>query len=344
MTILPRLFWHRLAEEFLAEDGDERWDELRFPGHVGAEHLGQPVSSLSYILEHLPEYGEAWTLYEDDRSKDLFVRLLAYRARGPGHVSLPLDVEQYWKEHEAVSAIDSLAELVNAETGFGLGVYDLRPFGFDLSARCHLLNVLDTFALRQYEIHRPEMSVVARPGDVVIDGGAAWGDTALYFADRVGDAGRVVALEFVEESVEIFRENLVRNPELARVIELDEHALWGTSGTNLSYSMAGPGTSVAADSGNRHVETISIDDLIAARGLTRVDFVKLDVEGSELETLKGAIETLRRWRPQLALSAYHRPEDLEALPRWLDGLGLGYRFCLEHFTSHLEESVLFAAA
>jgi hypothetical protein len=53
---------------------------------------------------------------------------------------------------------------------------------------------------------------------------------------------------------------------------------------------------------------------------------------------------LRRFRPKLAVCVYHNLEDFWAIPRYLDGLGLGYRFYLRHFTIHPEETVLFAHA
>ena len=70
----------------------------------------------------------------------------------------------------------------------------------------------------------------------------------------------------------------------------------------------------------------------------------MDIEGSELAALRGAVTTLSTFRPKLALSAYHRPLDIIDLATYLSGLNLGYRFYLDHFTDHLEETVLFAAA
>ena len=76
--------------------------------------------------------------------------------------------------------------------------------------------------------------------------------------------------------------------------------------------------------------------------LPRVDFIKMDVEGAELMALRGGEAALRRHRPRLAISRYHRPEDFFSIPIWLDSLGLGYRFYLDHYTIHHEETVLYA--
>jgi hypothetical protein len=67
--------------------------------------------------------------------------------------------------------------------------------------------------------------------------------------------------------------------------------------------------------------------------LDRIDFIKLDIEGAELQALKGAEQTLRRHRPRLVIALYHDARDWADIPTYLDGLGLGYCFSLGHFHS-----------
>jgi hypothetical protein len=67
----------------------------------------------------------------------------------------------------------------------------------------------------------------------------------------------------------------------------------------------------AADGGTE-IEVTTIDDVV---GEERVMFIKMNIEGAEIDALKGATRTIRRWRPKLAISAYHRPSDLWRIPR-----------------------------
>jgi hypothetical protein len=53
-------------------------------------------------------------------------------------------------------------------------------------------------------------------------------------------------------------------------------------------------------------------------------FVKLDLEGSELRALMGAVDVLTTWKPALALCLYHKEEDPVTIPAFLHGLHLGY--------------------
>ena len=56
------------------------------------------------------------------------------------------------------------------------------------------------------------------------------------------------------------------------------------------------------------------------------------------------LKVLHHFKPKLAITVYHSLEDFWEIPRWIDGLGLGYKFYLRHFTIHAEETVLFAIA
>ncbi|MEO5355657.1 MAG: FkbM family methyltransferase, partial [Magnetococcus sp. XQGC-1] len=94
------------------------------------------------------------------------------------------------------------------------------------------------------------------------------------------------------------------------------------------------------DSGD--IPLASIDDLVANGTIHRVDFLKMDVEGAEMSALKGAESTIRTFKPKLAICLYHKPEDLYTVSEWIEALDLGYRLYLDHHTTVLWESVLYA--
>ena len=68
----------------------------------------------------------------------------------------------------------------------------------------------------------------------------------------------------------------------------------------------------------------------------------MDIEGAESLALNGAIKTIKKYRPKLAIAIYHSMNDFVSIPLWLKELDLDYKFYLGHYTLHAEETILFA--
>jgi FkbM family methyltransferase len=205
----------------------------------------------------------------------------------------------------------------------------------------------EPFVLEQYRCRSDGVDIAVETGDYVIDAGTCWGDTALYFAYRSGPDGRVFGYEFVPDNLEVLRRNLALNPELSNRIQIIESAAWNESNLTISTHGEGPASHISVgETGGPGVGplTLTIDDLAQQQNLTRVDFIKMDIEGAELPALRGATQTIQRYKPKLAISVYHRLTDFFEIPEFLNSLGVGYRYFLRHYTIHAEETVLFAAA
>ncbi len=73
-----------------------------------------------------------------------------------------------------------------------------------------------------------------------------------------------------------------------------------------------------------------------------VTFIKLDVEGAEYEALKGAEKLIQNCRPTLAVSVYHKAQDIWELPELILSMAPEYTFYLRHYSLSSEETVLYA--
>ena len=80
-----------------------------------------------------------------------------------------------------------------------------------------------------------------------------------------------------------------------------------------------------ARDGDQLVTAVALDD--ALPGVIATD-LKMDIEGAELDALRGAEELIRRGRPRLAICVYHRPDDLWRIPMFVRDLDLSYDFYL----------------
>ena len=76
---------------------------------------------------------------------------------------------------------------------------------------------------------------------------------------------------------------------------------------------------------------IDLDTYVVRKEIPRVDYIKLDIEGSELDMLHGAAKTIVRCKPKMAISAYHHPEDLWTLATYVKSLRSDYEFKFRHY-------------
>jgi FkbM family methyltransferase len=136
-----------------------------------------------------------------------------------------------------------------------------------------------------------------KPGDVVVDAGAHAGFFTSYAAEKVGPGGSVHAFEAEAENFALLRENTVGYANVHR-----QHlALWSQHeilALNLSHSSAEHSLVYPRLGGQRQtIECRQLDDVLTVPPT----FLKIDVEGAELEVLKGASGILSRYRPHIAM-------------------------------------------
>lgn len=173
---------------------------------------------------------------------------------------------------------------------------------------------LSLFLFGGFQSHLVEGPLVPLPADgVVLDVGANVGSLALRFARRVA-AGRVYAFEPTHYAFGKLTRNLALNPELApRVVAVQTfvsaHAgAPPAAGAYASWSVApGAGAGHPLHGGTfrsaEGVGAVALDDFCRANGLARVDLLKIDTDGHELDVLEGARETLARHRPAVLFEA-----------------------------------------
>ena len=153
---------------------------------------------------------------------------------------------------------------------------------------------------------------ILRPGDIAFDLGANLGYTSLHFADLVGPQGKVFAFEPDPELAD--RLDRVRDlnslPQLIVRREAVSHECGQAHFIVGEESYLGRLADSSKVSTSDHlitVNTTSVDRIVIDESIPRVALVKIDVEGGELDVLRGMTETLRRYKPTL-LVEFHSAE------------------------------------
>jgi FkbM family methyltransferase len=182
-------------------------------------------------------------------------------------------------------------------------------------------------------------------GEVIIDCGA---NVGMYTRHAVNRGARlVVAVEPSSENAICFRRNLAAEIQSGRVILL-ENALSDAAGELWldTSNRRNPGSWSVSGVAGPHRDRVAVktvDQIVDDLSLPRVDRLKIDVEGHEVQVVRGARATLTRFRPNFVLAVEHANEDVPEVIAALDGIDVihgRYRFhsglhrCDEHRRLH----------
>jgi FkbM family methyltransferase len=179
-------------------------------------------------------------------------------------------------------------------------------------------------------------------GSVVVDIGANMGAHSLPLARTVGPAGQVIAIEPTWSAFDRLTKNCEANPQFLERLILVQAMLAGSAGQALEseiYSSWPLKPQMTASLHPLHrgaakpttgARVATLDSLIEELGVTRIDLIKLDVDGAEIDVLEGGRETLARFRPPIVmeLAPYVMTErgfEEDALVTLLHNRG--YMFC-----------------
>lgn len=195
--------------------------------------------------------------------------------------------------------------------------------------------MLDVYHSKQY-FDLPYLLEKREEHEVFIDGGCYDGANVIQFLKWAGNSRKTVyAFEPDRQNVE--KCNIILKKVNGLTYYLIAKGLW-TSSATLNFSSKANEASSFTQNGGTQIPVTSLDEEVHER----VTFVKLDIEGAEYEALKGAERIIRQYKPKLAISVYHKWEDIWELPKLILSFCSGYTFYLRHYSLSSEETVLYA--
>jgi len=210
---------------------------------------------------------------------------------------------------EATGSFDTLARrhaidarVKHIRDADGLALYSTRIGDFWIPRRGEYDKMIRGLAREQLSgiYDGPDGGV--RAGDTVIDCGANVGSFTRSALNS--GAAVVVAIEPSPENLRALKLNFAPEIAAGRVI-VEPVGVWDSAGTaklRFNYTSAVDSLVLSAGSvGSIEVPTKTIDQIVAGHKLSKVDFVKIDVEGAEAQAVLGAQRTLKTSRPRLVL-------------------------------------------
>jgi FkbM family methyltransferase len=210
--------------------------------------------------------------------------------------------------HVVAARLESELRVVREESGIQLFETPYGPFWAPLSTDVKGLALIlaerEVGAYNRFDLH-------VKKGDIVLDCGANVGVFTRYALES--GAASVICFEPFEVTAECLRRNVaddiasgrvgicqkgVWNREESLDFIVDPHNAGGCSFiTKNKDAYVGP-----------RIPVTTIDQAVKDLNLARVDFIKMDIEAAETRALEGAEQTLRKYRPRLAIAVEHTPD------------------------------------
>lgn len=179
-------------------------------------------------------------------------------------------------------------------------------------------------------------SLVYGEEEVFVDCGCFDGNNSIEFTKRCKSYKKIIVFEPDGKNIEKIKENFAKHGISSA--DFYQNAVWNKEEVLYFQSDADDLCSVKS-SGTLAVQGNTIDNATQGK---RVTFIKMDIEGSELFALEGAKETISTHKPKLAISIYHKPEDILELPLYIKSLVPEYQFFLRHYTGCTDDTILYA--
>lgn len=172
-------------------------------------------------------------------------------------------------------------------------------------------------------------------GEIFLDCGCYDFETSQIFAQKCSSYKKIVCFEPDQDNRSVILQKMQRLP--GDKVQLIPYGVWKERDT-LNFDGSGSSVMVSNARGQK-VEVIPIDEAVR----DKVTFIKMDIEGAELNALRGAAKTIVDNKPRLAISVYHKPEDILEIPAFILKLVPEYRLYLRHYSNYFAtETVLYA--
>ena len=190
------------------------------------------------------------------------------------------------------------------------------------------------FGLKQYNIKN---IFEVKNDAVVFDIGAFKGDTAYFFSKKCSNKARIYAFEPDDYAFQIL-EKIKEKYKLNNVIT--KNILLSNAEKEIDF------VSMIENTPTIKKNAITIDKFVEENNIEKIDYIKMDVEGAEKNILEGAIKTIKKFKPSLAIAIYHGGklfmEDFYNIPIFIKNvINEGYEYYIRTFSPWGGETILF---
>ncbi|MDE6845838.1 MAG: FkbM family methyltransferase [Lachnospiraceae bacterium] len=169
-----------------------------------------------------------------------------------------------------------------------------------------------------------------------VDCGAFIGDSIARFLECVG-TGNYRAIVAFEPDQANYQQLVQRNYDK---IYPHNAGVWSEN-TTLKFQESGNASSRISDTGRSDLVEVKVENLDSVPECMAATYIKMDIEGSEIQALEGAKEIIGRNKPKLAISIYHKDEDMIKIPLMLHRMNPAYKMYVRQHSHSYFDTVLY---
>lgn len=311
------------------------------PAKQGTMHIGLPVYGYEGMKEKFADSGGKYHI--------VVATGIQYKEPITSQLAMSNEKNPVWY----LRGFEVCGEKINYEY-FRTHIFEFEDAYKSLAddfSRKVFVNVLKAKISGDFNLYKEVMSsmeyfdediIALSDKEVYLDVGAYKGNAIIEFARLTGGTyDGIIAFEPDKSTLAMLRDTIDRHN--IRKVEMHNMGVWNRhevlhfhdgreGGSRISEGSAGK---YAGDS----VEVDAIDNILCGR---RVTYISMDIEGAEHNAIVGAEQTIKKWKPRMAVSVYHRREDLFDLLLLIKSFVPEYRFYMRHYTENQTETVLYA--
>jgi len=182
-------------------------------------------------------------------------------------------------------------------------------------------------ATSQKDEYFPFDIITRTDSEIFIDCGAFYGDTVRNFLQKNKKFKKIICFEPDPESFKKLKRFIKSMKKDKDLIKIYKTAVGKNTG-KVRFDAYGNDASTINDKGATRVDCVPLDSVLSE---CKPTYIKMDIEGAELDVLKGARKTIKKYTPILAICVYHKPSDLWQITSYIKSLYQGYSFFLRRY-------------
>ncbi|ACN84720.1 FkbM family methyltransferase [Brachyspira hyodysenteriae] len=266
-----------------------------------------------------------YNMLEESYSKDLFEKIVRYR------YMLAFNKNAYTNSKEKIKLSIKYGSINIFSWGLKRFLFALQKYKYPKEIENFLLFYI--FGLEQYNIKN---IFEVNNDSVIFDVGAWKGDTAYFFSKKCNDNAKIYAFEpdkNAYETLKFMKEKYKLNNVILK------NVLFSNKKETIDF------VSMTPDTPTVKMDAITIDEFVENDNIERIDYLKMDVEGAEMHIFEGAVNTIKKFRPSIAVAVYHGGElfmeDFYKVPIFIKKITENYEYYLRTFSPWGGETILF---